>query len=382
VYYHKAGTSQEQDQLIYEDSSNPQRFHTAGTSEDERFVFLQISDRGKGFQGNAIFYKDSKETVKGFKPLIKDVGEFTYDLIENIGDKFLVRTNNGAKNYKLVLIDSKNPDEAHWKVFVPEKAEPMQAVASAGGRVFINYLKDVTSRIYVYDETGKLEREVKLPALGTANGFNGLKDDKFIFYSFNSFTYPPTIFRYDIANGKTSVFRQPEIPSFKPGDYETRQVFYPTTDGTKVPMFIIYKKSLKLNSSNPTILYGYGGFNISSQPGFNATLLPWLEQGGVYALANLRGGAEYGEKWHEAGMRLKKQNVFDDFIAAGEYLVDKKYTSKDYLAIRGGSNGGLLVGAVTTGSFQSRNSAGGCYGYAAISKVHHWLELDCGIWIK
>ena len=235
---------------------------------------------------------------------------------------------------------------ANWKEFVPEKSEPMQGVGTAGGRVFVNYLKDVSSRIQVYDESGKLEREVKLPGLGTAGGFGGWRDDKFIFYTFNSFNYPPTIFRYEIKSGKTTVFRQPTIAAFNPSDYETKQVFYPSKDGTKVPMFIVYKKGVKLNGKNPTILYGYGGFNISSLPGFSPTLLPWLEQGGVYALANLRGGAEYGEKWHEAGMRLNKQNVFDDFIAAGEYLVKNNYTSKDYLAIRGGSNGGLLVGAV------------------------------------
>jgi len=274
------------------------------------------------------------------------VSEFTYNFVENIGDKFLIRTNKGAKNYRLVLIDPKDPSESNWKEFVPEKSEPMQGVGTAGGRVFVNYLKDVSSRIQVYDENGKLEREVKLPGLGTAGGFGGWRDDKFIFYTYNSFNYPPTIFRYEISSGKTTVFRQPNIAAFNPSDYETKQVFYPSKDGTKVPMFIVHKKGIKLNGTNPTILYGYGGFNISSLPGFNATLLPWLEQGGVYALANLRGGAEYGEKWHEAGMRTNKQNVFDDFIAAGEYLVKNKYTSKDYLAIRGGSNGGLLVGAV------------------------------------
>ncbi len=344
VYYHKVGTSQEQDQLIYEDKSNPQRFHIPLTSEDEKYALLIISDRGKGFQGNALWYIDKPGGQ--LKPLIKDVSEYSYNFVDNIGDKFLIRTNKGAKNYRLVLIDPKDPSESNWKEFVPEKSEPMQGVGTAGGRVFVNYLKDVSSRIQVYDENGKLEREVKLPGLGTAGGFGGWRDDKFIFFTFNSFNYPPTIFRYEINSGKTTVFRQPNIAAFNPSDYETKQVFYPSKDGTKVPMFIVHKKGIKLNGSNPTILYGYGGFNISSLPGFNATLLPWLEQGGVYALANLRGGAEYGEKWHEAGMRMNKQNVFDDFIAAGEYLVKNKYTSKDYLAIRGGSNGGLLVGAV------------------------------------
>lgn len=346
VYYHKAGTSQSEDKLVYEDKANPQRFHTTSTSEDQRFTYLFISDRGKGLNGNAIWYKDAKSGDDQFKPLIKEVGKYSYSIVENINEKFLVRTNNGAPNYRLVLIDPKNTDESAWTTFLPEREEPMQSAGSAGGKLFVNYLKDVTSRIYVYNMDGKLQQEVKLPGLGTAGGFGGWDDDKFVFYTFSSFNVPPTIYRYDIATGKTSVFRQPEIASFNPNDYETKQVFYPGKDGVKVPMFIVHKKGLKLNGKNPVMLYGYGGFNISSLPGFSATLLPWLEQGGVYALANLRGGSEYGEKWHEAGMRLKKQTVFDDFIAAGEYLIQNNYTSKDYLAIRGGSNGGLLVGAV------------------------------------
>jgi prolyl oligopeptidase len=346
VYYHKAGTSQSEDKLVYEDKANPQRFHTTSTSEDQRFTYLYISDRGKGLNGNAIWYKDAMSGDDQFKPLIKEVGKYSYSIVDNINDKFLVRTNNGAPNYRIVLIDPKNTDEAAWTTFLPEKEEPMQGAGTAGGKLFVNYLKDVTSRIYVYNMSGKLEQEVKLPGLGTANGFGGWDDDKFVFYTYSSFNFPPTIFRYDIATGKTSIFRQPEIASFNPNDYETKQVFYPGKDGVKVPMFIVHKKGLKLNGKNPVILYAYGGFNISSLPGFSATLLPWLEQGGVYALANLRGGSEYGEKWHEAGMRLKKQTVFDDFIAAGEYLIQNNYTSKDYLAIRGGSNGGLLVGAV------------------------------------
>jgi prolyl oligopeptidase len=199
--------------------------------------------------------------------------------------------------------------------------------------------------VYVHGLNGTLINEVKLPGLGTAGGFGGQREDRYVFYTYNSFTFPPTIYSYDIATGKSTVFRQPEV-SFTPTDYETKQVFYSSKDGTKVPMFLVYKKGTKLDGKNPTLLYAYGGFNISSLPGFSATLVPWLEQGGVYALANLRGGAEYGEKWHEGGMRFKKQNVFDDFIAAGEYLIKEKYTSTDRLAIRGGSNGGLLVAAV------------------------------------
>ena len=218
-------------------------------------------------------------------------------------------------------------------------------MGSVGGKLFATYLKDVTSRIYVYDYSGKQTGEVKLPALGNASGFGGEKEEGFTFYTFSSFNFPPTIYKYDVASGKSTVFQKPEL-SFDPADYTVDQIFYESKDKTKVPMFIIAKKGMIKNGKNPTILYGYGGFNISSTPAFSASLIPWLEQGGIYAVANLRGGSEYGEKWHEAGMKLKKQNVFDDFIAAGEYLITQKYTAHDYLALRGGSNGGLLVGAV------------------------------------
>jgi prolyl oligopeptidase len=344
VWYHAAGTAQQDDKLVFDDKTNPQRFHIVYTSEDERFAFMSVSDRGKGFDGNALWYSDSKGD-KTFKPIVPDVGQFRYGVVENVGATFLIQTNDGAANSKLVLFDPANPAKENWKVIIPEKQEPLQNVGSAGGHLYASYLKDVTTRVYEYDFTGKLLREVTLPALGTAGGFGGDRDDTFIFYTFNSFTFPPTIYRYDIATGKSTVFRKPEV-SINPGDYETKQVFYLSKDGTKIPMFIVHKKGVALTGNNPTLLYAYGGFNISSLPGFSATLIPWLEQGGVYALANLRGGAEYGEQWHAAGMRLKKQNVFDDFIAAGEYLINNKYTSRDRLAIRGGSNGGLLVGAV------------------------------------
>ncbi|HLK28018.1 MAG TPA: prolyl oligopeptidase family serine peptidase [Puia sp.] len=345
VYFHLINTSQQKDELVYEDPANPQRFHFLGTSEDERYSFLSISDRGKGLEGNALFYRDNLSGDKTFKPLIKDVGKFSYGVIDNIGNKFLVQTNDHAKNSKIILIDPANIDKANWKTIIPEKPEPLENAGTAGGKLFVSYLKDVTSRLYVCDYNGKIEKEIKLPGVGTASGFGGERDDKFVFYTFTSFTFPPTIYKYDIATGASTVFRKPEV-SFVPDDYETKQIFYPSKDSTKIPMFIVYKKGLKLDGNNPTLLYAYGGFNISMQPAFSATLIPWLEQGGVYALANLRGGSEYGEKWHEAGMRFKKQNVFDDFIAAGEYLISKKYTSNTKLAIRGGSNGGLLIGAV------------------------------------
>ncbi len=344
VYFHKVGTPQTDDELIYEDKSNPQRFHTAATSEDERFVYLTLSDRGKGLDGNAIWYRDNKSSDKSFKPIVKEVGKNTYSIIDNIGSKILIGTNEKALNDKIVQFDADAP-QAAWKEIIPEKTESVQSVSSAGGKLFVTYLKDVTSRVYEYDFNGKLLKEVTLPALGNVSGFGGDKDDKFVFYTFSTFNYPPTIFKYDVATGKSEIFRKPDV-SFNPADYTVEQVFYTSKDGTKVPMFIVSKKGITKSGNNPTILYGYGGFNISSTPGFSGSLIPWLEQGGIYAVANLRGGSEYGEKWHEAGMKLKKQNVFDDFIAAGEYLIANKYTSKDYLCLRGGSNGGLLVGAV------------------------------------
>ena len=345
VYFHKAGSDQSEDKLVYEDPANPQRFHGVFTNEDEKYVFLNISDRGKAKTGNALWYMEANSAEKTFKPIIKEATDYDYNFVEDVNGRFLMTTNDGAKNRKLISIDPKNPDPSNWKTIIPEKEENLTSVSSAGGKLFVSYLKDVTTRVYVYDLNGKLEREVKLPALGSAGGFGGERDDKFVFYTFTSITFPPTIYKYDIATGVSSVFRKPEV-KFNPEDYKMEQIFYPSKDGTKIPMFIVYKKGTQLNGKNPTILYAYGGFNISSTPSFSPTRIAWLEQGGVYCIANLRGGSEYGEKWHEAGMRLNKQNVFDDFISAGEYLINKKYTSKDYLAVNGGSNGGLLVGTV------------------------------------
>ena len=346
VYFHKIGTPQSADELIYEDSANPERFNFVSTTEDQRFAFLSISERGKGTQGNSLFYRDLSKGEKTFQPIIPDIGDDTYGVIDNIGDKLLVRTNKNAPNGRIVLIDPGNRDEKNWKTILPEKSEPLQGVSSAGGKLFVTYLKDVSSRVYVYSLSGKLEYEVKLPALGVAGGFGGERDEKIVFYSFTSFTFPPTIYKYDIVSKKSSVFRSPEIANFNPASYETKQAFYKSKDGTKIPMFLVYKKGLVLNGKNPALLHGYGGFNISTTPGFSPLRLALLEQGFVYVSANMRGGGEYGEKWHEAGTKLKKQNVFDDFIAAAEYLIANKYTSPSLLAIQGGSNGGLLVGTV------------------------------------
>lgn len=340
VFFHKIGTSQNDDVLAFEDRANPQRFHTVNTTEDEQFAMLYVSDRGKGKDGNALFYKEAG--AETFKPVVAEVTGFSYGVIENVGKTLLIQTNKDAKNEKIESFDTAS---GSWKLLVAEKPDPLQSSTVAGGKLFLTYMKDVTTRAYVYDLRGKLENEIKLPGLGTASGFGGNADDKAVFYTFTSFNYPSTIFSYDIATKQSSVFRTPEV-DFNATDFETKQVFYPSKDGTKVPMFIVYKKGINLNSQNPTLLYGYGGFNISMNPAFSPLLIPFLEQGGVFAQANLRGGSEYGEKWHEQGMKLKKQNVFDDFIAAGEYLIAEKYCDNAHLAIRGGSNGGLLVGAV------------------------------------
>ena len=346
VYYHKVGTAQAEDELVFEDKANPQRFHNVGTTEDERFAILSVSERGKGLKGNALFFRDRTKGDKTFTPIIATIGNDSFGVVDNVGDKFLLRTDKNAPNGKVILFDPKNPADSNWKEILPERPEPLQGTGTAGGKLFASYLKDVTTRAYIYDMDGKLENEVTLPGLGTVGGFGGQKDSKFVFYTFSSFNFPPTIYRYDIATRKSSQFRAPEIPEFSPAQYETKQVFFNSKDGTRVPMFVVHKKGLKLDGRNPTLLYAYGGFNITTSPSFSALRLALLEQGFVYASANIRGGGEYGEKWHNAGTKLKKQNVFDDFIAAAEYLIANKYTSSEKLAIQGGSNGGLLVGAV------------------------------------
>jgi prolyl oligopeptidase len=346
VYFHKVGTAQSQDQLVYSDPANPQRFHIVYTTDDERFAMLSISERGKGKDGNALFVRDLSAGDKDFKPLIPDISNDSFSVIDNVGDKLLVGTNKGAPNGRVVLIDPKQPAETNWKVVLRERPEPLEGVNTAGGKLFATYLKDVTTRAYVHALDGRLENEIALPGLGTAGGFGGDRDSTFVFYTFNSLNVPPTIYRYGIASKTSSIFRQPNVPGYDPTAYDTKQVFYTSKDGTKVPMFLVHKKGLKLDGSNPALLYGYGGFNVVQSPTFSASRLALLEQGFVYASANMRGGGEYGEKWHQAGMKLKKQNVFDDFIAAAEWLIANKYTSSQRLAIQGGSNGGLLVGAV------------------------------------
>jgi len=343
IYFHKVGTAQSEDKLIYEDNEHPLRRQGIGTTEDQRFEILSVSDSSAGKRGNSLFFRERGKS-EAFTPIVAEIGDDSYGVIENVKNGFLIETDHGAPNGKVVLYD---PQAKTWKDVLPERAEPLQGANTAGGKMFVTYLKDVTTRAYVYSLDGKLENEIQMPGVGSAGGFGGRMDDKFVFYSFTSFNYPPTIFKYDIATKKSTVFRTVDIPGFNAADYEVKQVFYNSKDGTRVPMFITYKKGLKLDGNNPTVLYGYGGFNVTNGPGFSALRIGLLEQGVIYASANMRGGGEYGEKWHEAGTKLKKQNVFDDFIAAAEYLIAQKYTSPAKLAIQGGSNGGLLVGAVS-----------------------------------
>jgi prolyl oligopeptidase len=345
VWYHKVGTPQTMDELIFEDKNNGQRFHTASTSEDEQYLYLYISDRGKGLDGNALMVMDLKAKDKKFSPIVAAITNDSYNAIANENGLFYLFTNANAPNYKLVTVTIAKPEIAKAKTIIAEKKEPMQNASTGGGKLFVDYLKDVSTRSYVYDMNGKQLSEVKYPSLGNGGGLGGYKEDKTLFYVFTSFTVPPTIYKYDIATGKSTIFRVPEV-SFEPNNYVTKQVFYTSKDGTKIPMFIIHKKGISLDGNNVTLLYGYGGFNVNLEPGFSATLIPFLDAGGVYAQANLRGGGEYGEEWHKAGMLFNKQNVFDDCIAAAEYLVKEKYTNNQKLALRGGSNGGLLVGAV------------------------------------
>jgi prolyl oligopeptidase len=346
VYFHTVGTAQSQDALVYQDPKNAQRFHNVETTQDERFAILTISERGKGKDGNALFVRDLSSGKTEFSPLVSTIDDDSYGVVDNAGDKLIVQTNRKAPNWRVVLVDPVRPDEANWTVVLPEKPEPIDGVTTAGGKLFATYLKDVMTRAYVYSLSGTLENEVPLPGPGSAGGFGGPNDATFVFYSFNSLNVPPAIYRYDIATRKSTVFRQPTVPGYSADAFETKQVFYKSKDGTRIPMFLVHRKGLTLDGNNPTLLYAYGGFNVVLSSTFSAARLALLEQGVVYASANLRGGGEYGESWHQQGTKLKKQNVFDDYISAAEWLIANKYTSSARLAIQGGSNGGLLVGAV------------------------------------
>ncbi|MEE3302934.1 MAG: prolyl oligopeptidase family serine peptidase [Candidatus Neomarinimicrobiota bacterium] len=338
LYYHKLNTSQSKDQLIYGGSREPNRYISGSVSEDQRYLAIYA---GQNTSGRQLYIQDLK--ISDSKP-IKIQGDYfaRASVLYNKKRTFYLFTNIDAPNGRIVSVDLSKPNI--WKDVVPE-SENVMIASSGGGYLFVRYLVDAKSQIMQYDLKGKIVREIDLPAIGSAYGFNAKEDEKDLYYSFSSYTYPSTIYKYNIESGESILYRQPAI-DFEPSDYTTEQVFYKSKDQTTVPMFITYKKDVVKNGNSPTILYGYGGFNISQTPRFSATNIAWLENGGVYAVANIRGGGEYGKKWHKAGTQMKKQNVFDDFIAAAEYLISENYTSSEYLAIRGGSNGGLLVGAV------------------------------------
>jgi prolyl oligopeptidase len=344
VCFHAVGTPQDRDALIYEDNDHPLRNVGADLTEDGRFLIVSTTE---GTSGNELWVKDLSKGASAFSRLIEGF-KTEPEIVDHNGKGWLiVKTNQDAPNYKVVLIDPARPAVADWITIISEKSEVLQSVGTGGGYLFCSYLKDASTKVYQYTYDGKLVREIQLPGIGTASGFGGKRNQSSFFYTFTSYTYPPTIFSYDITTGVSTVFRKTET-AFDSEAYETRQVFFTSKDGTKVPMFITGKKGFQLNGANPVLLYGYGGFNIAQTPGFSISNAFWLEQGGLYVVVNLRGGSEYGEAWHQGGMLGNKQNVFDDFIGAAEYLIANSYTNKNLLAIRGGSNGGLLVGACMT----------------------------------
>ena len=343
LYYHQLGTSQTEDVVIFGGNLyEKHRYVRGSTTEDSRYLLI---DAATSTSGNKLFIKDLSVSDSKLIPIIDTFDSDTY-LIQNIQSKLYLVTNLNAPNKKVVTVDAKNPTQENWIDFIPE-TENVLSLSSGAGYFFAEYMIDAVSKVLQYDFEGNLIREVKLPGVGSSAGFGGKLDAKELYFSFTNYFTPSASYKFNPKQGTYVSYWKPTI-SFNPSDYDSKQVFYSSKDGTKVPMIITHKKGVVLNGKTPTILYGYGGFNISLTPSFSIANAVWMEQGGVYAVANLRGGGEYGKKWHDSGTQMQKQNVFDDFIAAAEYLIDVKYTSSSYLAIRGGSNGGLLVGAVMT----------------------------------
>jgi prolyl oligopeptidase len=344
LYYHRLGTPQSEDVLVYERPDHKDWGFSGGVTEDGRYLIISV---WKGSDpNNLVFYKDLSDPNG---PVVELISEFeaSYSVIDNDGTVFWVRTDLEAPKGRLMAIDITQPQRDHWQEIIPEGDDTLESLGLLNNQFVADYLKDAYTAIRIYSLTGELVREVELPGIGSAGGFDGKRYDTETFYSFTSFTVPPAIYRYDMVTGQSTLYRQPEV-DFDPSAYTTTQVFYASKDGTRIPMFITHKTGIDLNGQNPTLLYGYGGFSISLTPSFSVSNLVWMEMGGVYAVPNLRGGGEYGEGWHLAGTKLNKQNVFDDFIAAAEWLIAEGYTSADKLAIAGGSNGGLLVGACMT----------------------------------
>ncbi|MEM7550715.1 MAG: prolyl oligopeptidase family serine peptidase [Bacteroidota bacterium] len=342
LYYHKLGTDQESDQLIFGGEDQERRYVGAYTTEDENYLVITAA---QSTSGNELYMIDLNTSDWPIITLV-DNHEQDHYILANESSRLLIHTNLNAPNNRIVETDFSNPTPDTWKDVIQE-TENVLNTGTAGKKIFAEYIVDAKSKIIQFDYSGNQEREIELPGIGNAGGFNGEETDETIYYSFTSFTYPYSIFKYNIESGKSELYQSPDV-SFNPEEYETKQVFYKSKDGTEVPMFITHKKGIELNGKNPTYLYAYGGFNISLLPSFSTVRVMWLENGGIYAQPNIRGGGEYGEKWHKSGTKLQKQNVFDDFIAAGEYLIENNYTSSEYMAIAGGSNGGLLVGATIT----------------------------------
>ena len=343
LYYHKLGTSQKEDELIFGGTPEQKHRYVGGrTTQDNKYLIVSAS---VSTSGNKLFIKDLSDPKSPFITIQKDTDSDT-SVIDNVGSKLYLVTNRNTPNKKVVTVDAASPGPENWKDLIEETQNVLRA-STGGGYIFANYMEDAVSAIKQYTYDGTLVREVALPGVGSAGGFGAKKQDTSLYYSFTNYLTPGSIYSYEISSGASKLYKKPSI-DFNSDEYQSKQVFYTSKDGTQVPMIITHKKGIVLDGTNPTILYGYGGFNISLTPSFSITNAVWMEQGGVYAVANLRGGGEYGKKWHDAGTKLQKQNVFDDFIAAAEYLIAEKYTSSDYLAIRGGSNGGLLVGATMT----------------------------------
>jgi len=343
LFYHKIGTPQSEDKMIFGGTPEQKHRYVGGSvSEDNKYLFISARN---STSGGKLFMMDLTKKNPELNTIIDNEDTDTY-VIQNDGSKLYIVTNLDAPNQRIVTVDAANPSPENWEDFIPETKNVLSP-STGGGYFFTEYMVDAVSQVKQYDYEGNLVREIELPGLGSAGGFGAKKDADTLYYSFTNYVTPGTIYKYDIKEGTSEVYNKPNI-NFNPDNYESRQVFYKSKDGTKIPMIITAKKGIELNGKNPTILYGYGGFNISLTPSFSTANAVWLEQGGVYAVPNLRGGGEYGREWHDAGTKMQKQNVFDDFIAAAEYLIENNYTSKDYLAIRGGSNGGLLVGATMT----------------------------------
>lgn len=375
VYYHRVGTSQSQDVLVYQNPAEPTWGYGCEVTEDGRWLVITV---WKGTDDKyRILVKDLTEPYGLAMDLISEF-EKEYSLVGNDDSTLFFQTDLDAPRRRLIAIDLRKPAREHWREVIPQKEETLSNVKLTGNVFVASYLKDARTQVNIHSLTGEYIRQVELPGIGTASGFSGRRTDTETFYSFTSFATPPTTFRYDLITGRNVVFRRAQV-KFNPDDFEVRQVFYNSKDGTRIPMFIVHRKGLKLDGSNPTLLYGYGGFNISMTPSFSISRLAWVEMGGVYAVANLRGGGEYGEEWHKAGTKLLKQNVFDDFISAGEWLIENGYTSKKRLGIQGGSNGGLLVGACLT---QRPDLFGACLPAVGVMDMLRFHKFTAGrFWV-